>query len=627
MITLTEINQTLLDQNKNLENIAEETKGTSKGLNSLVSKISAQMEKAELSNLKEKNKPRAATGTLGQSIKAKITSPAENAPSGLLDGLLKGLGFGGAAGLTAKVAGVLTGLLGAGLGMIGKAGGRLLRTGLLLGAVNAWGDDLVDWVSNNLLSEQLSEADKKAAFSALQVSAVTAGLGLGIVKSLLAGALTYMFPTQTEAAGGWLTDGMVSLLDTLGFKTEWWTNLDEGTKGQVNTAIGGLMGAIVLQMALALTGKKILIPLAGIIAAKAWDSIKSLPDLLKGADDVVPTSSPKTRGGKRGPKIPDTPSPGPGRANPARVTRKAATQAAKTAAYAANLAQYGKAKDLAKYGFARNATGALIEAGGSKKFKSAEDLAEAILTQKAAKAAKYARFLKVIGPLGALVDLYDPLWAIYTDQPENVVKKELAGTLGSVSGAYLGAIGGAAATTLIPVVGQSGIGNIIGGLLGAVAGSFAGEYTAESLADFLLGGTKPKPVSLEEGYSRSDVNYDFTGAASVSGTTPGPNDLSSYAQYMSPPTRPAPAGAPNRASVLQNRSLSAVTAGVMQMDYNRGDNSAAMQEIAGYLASIAANSGGGGSVAAPVTNNSFLLPQGSTSDILDGGFAARMGPR
>lgn len=579
MTTLVEINNTLSTQSSSMKEMVAEQKDTNESLKSLVGKISAQMAQTErameFGRLQSKNQLKAKNEIRTGGILSGLKSSTDNTPNGLMDGLLKGLGVGGLAGLSGALGGTLMTLLTKGLGIIGKGAGRLLRTGLLLGAVNAWGDDLVDWVSNNLLSEPLTEADKQAAFKSLQVSAVAAGLGLGIVKSLLAGALTYMFPEQTEAAGGWMTEGMVSLLDTLGFKTEWWDKLDPSLKSQINTTLGGVVGAIVLQIGLAMLGKKILVPLAGVVAAAALTKVKDyLPNWLKNGDtidDVLPkdpTAKPgmkRVRGTGKGAakalKAADAAAEaaqaagkGGTRANPARAIRladsvtaaaqaagqggtraaaraglraeraaqraadiqaaamqaagrggsranpsraakaKAAKLAAQAAEGAAELAKFGNRARLNRLGFSRNANGALINAT-TKKIASVDELTKAILVEKAAKAAKYSKFLKVVGPLGALVDLTDPLVAIYTDQPEDVIKKELAGSLGSLSGAYLGMVAGGAAVTLIPVVGQSGFGNILGMVGGAIAGSFAGEYTAESLANFLLGGKEPKPAT------------------------------------------------------------------------------------------------------------------------------------
>ena len=112
--------------------------------------------------------------------------------------------------------------------------------------------------------------------------------------------------------------------------------------------------------------------------------------------------------------------------------------------------------------------------------------------------AKYSKFFKFAGPAMAIIPaLIDPAMAIYNEESEQEIKKQIAGALGTVSGAYLGAIAGAAGATMIPVVGQSGIGNLLGGIIGGVGGALSGEFLAESLADALMGGPAPEPVSTE----------------------------------------------------------------------------------------------------------------------------------
>jgi len=114
---------------------------------------------------------------------------------------------------------------------------------------------------------------------------------------------------------------------------------------------------------------------------------------------------------------------------------------------------------------------------------------------RATKYAKYAKFFKFAGPAMAVIPaLIGPVMAIHNDESDEEIKKQIVGALGSIGGAYLGAIAGAGAATVIPVVGQSGIGNILGGLIGAAGGALSGEFIAEELADFLLGGPDPKPV-------------------------------------------------------------------------------------------------------------------------------------
>ena len=143
-----------------------------------------------------------------------------------------------------------------------------------------------------------------------------------------------------------------------------------------------------------------------------------------------------------------------------------------------------------------NSAGRVIDSVTGQ-FKSVADIEEAMKNDptKASKLAKYAKFFKFAGPAMAVIPaLIDPAMAIYNDESDEEIKKQIVGALGSISGAYLGGIAGAGLTTLIPVVGQSGIGNLLGGVIGAVGGALSGEYLAEELADALLGGPDPKPV-------------------------------------------------------------------------------------------------------------------------------------
>jgi len=133
-------------------------------------------------------------------------------------------------------------------------------------------------------------------------------------------------------------------------------------------------------------------------------------------------------------------------------------------------------------------------------FKSVKEVAEAMEKDatKAAKFAKYAKFFKFAGPaMAVLPALLDPAMAIYNDESDEEIRKQIVGALGSVSGAYLGGALGLAGTTMIPLVGQSGIGNFLGTVFGAVGGAFAGEFLAEEVADMLMGGSTAEPVSAE----------------------------------------------------------------------------------------------------------------------------------
>ena len=163
-------------------------------------------------------------------------------------------------------------------------------------------------------------------------------------------------------------------------------------------------------------------------------------------------------------------------------------------------------------GMTLNSSGKVISKTTGR-FQSISQIVEAMEADgRTAKLAKYAKFFKFAGPaMAVLPALIDPAMAIYNDEPEDVVRKEIGGALGSISGAYLGGLAGAAATTFIPVVGQSGIGNILGGIVGAIGGAVGGEYAAEHIADALMGGPAAEPVNpamitkenFETSYTRS----------------------------------------------------------------------------------------------------------------------------
>lgn len=112
------------------------------------------------------------------------------------------------------------------------------------------------------------------------------------------------------------------------------------------------------------------------------------------------------------------------------------------------------------------------------------------------KAAKFAKFFKFAGPAAAIIPaLIEPAMAIANDAPDDVIKKEIAGALGSIGGTALGVLAGGALGTAIPV---PFIGSGIGGFLGGIAGAFGGEALAEKIADFFMGGGKINKDDLQK---------------------------------------------------------------------------------------------------------------------------------
>ncbi len=135
--------------------------------------------------------------------------------------------------------------------------------------------------------------------------------------------------------------------------------------------------------------------------------------------------------------------------------------------------------------YTRNSAGQIINSTTGRYVSHAEVL-DGIAKSDWAKYRNLIRFLKAASAVGVIVALLDPLLAMANGEPESEVKKQLAGALGSIGGATLGAIIGAAGITAIPVVGQSGIANIAGALIGGIAGSVGGEWVIESLVEYLL---------------------------------------------------------------------------------------------------------------------------------------------
>jgi hypothetical protein len=220
---------------------------------------------------------------------------------------------------------------------------------------------------------------------------------------------------------------------------------------------------------------------------------------------------------------PGAPGTGPGATTATTTTKGKGASAYKPGQFALPEMQKGGATSTLQTlpsGMRTNSAGKVIDAKTGR-FKSAADVIAALEADpsKAGKLAKYAKFLKFAGPAAMIIPaLINPLMAIHNDEPPDVIRTEIIKALGSVSGAYLGGIAGAAGATMIPIVGQSGIGNLLGGVIGAVGGSFAGEYLAEEIADALMGGPPP-----EAQYNSSDPeSYQFDSAAPMS--APAAND-------------------------------------------------------------------------------------------------------
>lgn len=248
-----------------------------------------------------------------------------------------------------------------------------------------------------------------------------------------------------------------------------------------------------------------------------------------------------------------TPKPAPGTKPGGKPSKVTPAPSSKSPKLTPSMRNAMTAYDTGKLpqGFARNAAGQVYDKATGK-FAKVSDVVDAIKLEQVSKYAKYTKLLKFLGAAGSVFAAgIDPAMAIYSGASDDEVRKQLAGALGSLSGAALGAVIGAAGVTAIPGVGQTGIANIIGGLGGAVVGSLAGEWLVEKLVDHLMGAAPSAgnnvPKNSEE---LSAATNEFSGMGSLDiPTNPAP-------AKVAPAPRKAAFVAPSRASVFAKPSSS-----------------------------------------------------------------------
>ena len=132
------------------------------------------------------------------------------------------------------------------------------------------------------------------------------------------------------------------------------------------------------------------------------------------------------------------------------------------------------------------------------------------------KAMKFAKFFRIAGPLAAVIPaLLEPALAIYRDEPDEVVRKQTAGALGSIGGGALGAIaGGSLGTMLFP-----GIGSLLGTGLGGLFGAIGGEWLLEKIVGAMLDGD-----DLKEGDVKGEAKKNTRGPKAQAAPTEKPSE-------------------------------------------------------------------------------------------------------
>jgi hypothetical protein len=216
---------------------------------------------------------------------------------------------------------------------------------------------------------------------------------------------------------------------------------------------------------------------SGKILGKLTEAAKNSVSKMRGLPTSAQTFTKVTPGGTtpRAPLAPASPATKPSIAS--KIVKGASTVASKaTAAIPGAMAV--------------NTAGQVSRADGVK------GIFKKLKSMNPEKAAKFAKFFKFAGPAAAIIPaLIEPAMAIANDAPDDVIKKEIAGALGSIGGTALGVLAGGALGTAIPV---PFIGTGIGGFLGGIAGAFGGEALAERIAEFFMGGGKINEDELKK---------------------------------------------------------------------------------------------------------------------------------
>ena len=340
------------------------------------------------------------------------------------------------------------------------------------------------------MGESVGDASGFGFFTGLIASTVKffTGKGPGLLRGALVGAVTSL--TYDAVKGLDIDkDGKI-----LGMKTELVAGVAAGLAGIVSfTGVGKAIGALgkVLKKSYGFVRNK----LTGAKVTKAPDL-----DKMVNKNAVKPTNA--SKGGLS--KL---------FSNAAKVATGGATAVSQGMPSAINLGPQGTPVTQIN----RNST---IDAVG-----------DAVKASKPERYAKFAKFFKFAGPVAGVVPaLIDPALAIYNDEPDEVVRKEIAGALGSIGGATLGAIAGSSVGGSIGLLG-AGIGaipgGIIGGFVGGIGGAFAGEWLAEKITDALMGGPEVDPKDMNKLIDEKkdkDKSSGITPTAKISSADTGPTD-------------------------------------------------------------------------------------------------------
>tara|TARA_B110000902_G_scaffold266061_1_gene352385 strand:- start:54 stop:1706 length:1653 start_codon:yes stop_codon:yes gene_type:complete len=341
-----------------------------------------------------------------------------------------------------------------------KTVGKFLLKGLGVAMITPMIIDFINGFVDGVINNTFGEKNGKKFGSAIKTGAI-----LAVVGGLLFGPMAIL-PLFFAGIIGSLGKKLVDGLDEKGLAR---LGIDKKTLGGVVASVGAALGLFV-----PLLLKKAIVGTA-----------KLALNLVKGTGSMAAKAVSAATGAITG--------------------KGAAGGGAKPSA--ASVLKGGKMPS----GMSVNAHGRVINSVTGK-FVGAEAIKNAMKAEgRLSQAAKYMKFFKFAGPALAVVPaLIDPLMAIYRGESKDEIHKQLAGALGTVGGASLGGLAGAAfGTGIFP-----GVGTLIGGLLGGGVGAFLGEDLAEAIAGAVLDGDDLDPNAVKK--SRRQNRIGGAGVKKVS---------------------------------------------------------------------------------------------------------------
>lgn len=210
---------------------------------------------------------------------------------------------------------------------------------------------------------------------------------------------------------------------------------------------------------------------------------------------------------------------------------------------------------------------------------------------KLARLAKFMKFLRFAGPAMAVIPaLMDPVMAIYNGAPDDEVKKQIAGALGSIGGGVLGSMAGFAFGSALP-----GFGNVLGGIAGGIGGALMGESLVEELTDYLMG-TGPVPDPNRVSYmTNRGARYKTLKPGDEGYVTP---QMDASANTISQSAGTISGTASKVASIAPGGSLQAAGGGGRNnVSVNKGGDQVNNTNVGGSSSTVNIFNTGGGSLA------------------------------